>query len=275
MGGRSEAESKIRFGVFELDPSSGRAVQERRSACVWQGAAAASPQSAARAPGRSRQSRGNFSGSCGPDGTFVDFDDGLSTAVRKIRTALGDSATNPRFIETLPKRGYRFIASLEKGPSAEDQRAEPTALVACGVWSWCLSAGRACMVFRWRRVRRPGAKSAELRHLDRPRSARNRYLPRRQPRRPTRLVPLARYGFTTSTAIRLTPWEATQDARLPFWSSDGKWVGYRHGTKPELHKAPVDGGPSVRICTLPAGPVTRCGLGAPIPNACTSQQATT
>src|SRR4051812_34375763 len=41
--------------------------------------------------------------------TFVDFDHGLNAAVNRLREALGDSAENPRFIETLPKRGYRFI----------------------------------------------------------------------------------------------------------------------------------------------------------------------
>src|SRR5687768_4222745 len=45
--------------------------------------------------------------------TYVDFEEGLNTAVRKLRDALGDSAANPRFIETLPRRGYRFIAPAE------------------------------------------------------------------------------------------------------------------------------------------------------------------
>src|SRR6266478_945667 len=44
--------------------------------------------------------------------TFVDFDNSLNTAVNKLREALGDSADNPRFIETLPRRGYRFIAPV-------------------------------------------------------------------------------------------------------------------------------------------------------------------
>ncbi len=44
-----------------------------------------------------------------PADTFVDFDDSLNTAVKKLRDTLGDSADNPKFIETLPKRGYRFI----------------------------------------------------------------------------------------------------------------------------------------------------------------------
>jgi Tol biopolymer transport system component/DNA-binding winged helix-turn-helix (wHTH) protein len=43
----------------------------------------------------------------------VDFEEGLNTAVRKLRDALGDSATNPRYVETLPRRGYRFIAPTE------------------------------------------------------------------------------------------------------------------------------------------------------------------
>ena len=44
-----------------------------------------------------------------PDHTFVDFEDGLNHAIRRLREALGDSAETPRFIETLPRRGYRFI----------------------------------------------------------------------------------------------------------------------------------------------------------------------
>src|SRR5215470_17325185 len=43
-----------------------------------------------------------------PADTFVDFDNSLNTAINKLREALGDSADNPRFIETLPRRGYRF-----------------------------------------------------------------------------------------------------------------------------------------------------------------------
>ena len=53
-----------------------------------------------------------------PEGTFVDFDKGLTKAVNKIRTALGDSAANPRFIETLSRHGYRFIAPIDS-PAAD------------------------------------------------------------------------------------------------------------------------------------------------------------
>ena len=47
-----------------------------------------------------------------PNETFGDFDQALNIAIGKLRSALGDSAENPRFIETLPKRGYRFIADV-------------------------------------------------------------------------------------------------------------------------------------------------------------------
>ena len=49
-----------------------------------------------------------------PADTFVDFDHSLNTAVRKLRAALGDSAETPRFIETVARRGYRFIAPVTR-----------------------------------------------------------------------------------------------------------------------------------------------------------------
>src|SRR5262250_2997232 len=48
-----------------------------------------------------------------PADTFVDFDTGLNNAVKKLRDALADSAEEPRYVETLPRRGYRFIAQVE------------------------------------------------------------------------------------------------------------------------------------------------------------------
>jgi eukaryotic-like serine/threonine-protein kinase len=62
-----------------------------------------------------------------PEDTFVDFDTGLNTAIKKLRDVLGDSADEPRYIETLPRRGYRFIAVVENGappasPATEEHR---------------------------------------------------------------------------------------------------------------------------------------------------------
>src|SRR5579863_6034652 len=56
-----------------------------------------------------------------PNESFGDFDQALNIAIGKLRSALGDSAENPRFIETLPKRGYRFIADV----SVLDANARP------------------------------------------------------------------------------------------------------------------------------------------------------
>jgi cholera toxin transcriptional activator len=49
-----------------------------------------------------------------PDGTFVDFEHGVNSTINRIREALGDTAGNPRFLETLARRGYRFVAPVER-----------------------------------------------------------------------------------------------------------------------------------------------------------------
>jgi cholera toxin transcriptional activator len=55
-----------------------------------------------------------------PDGTFVDYEHGVNSAVNRIREALGDKANAPRFIETLARRGYRFVAPVERVEGNED-----------------------------------------------------------------------------------------------------------------------------------------------------------
>jgi DNA-binding winged helix-turn-helix (wHTH) protein len=60
-----------------------------------------------------------------PADTFVDFDHSLNTAINKIREVLGDSASNSQFVETVPKRGYRFIANVEAISPAPAQIAQP------------------------------------------------------------------------------------------------------------------------------------------------------
>src|SRR5271170_6079706 len=61
-----------------------------------------------------------------PADTFVDFDHSLNTAIKKLRQALGDDKKKPRFVETLPKRGYRFLASVKRpavSPAVTETRA--------------------------------------------------------------------------------------------------------------------------------------------------------
>jgi DNA-binding winged helix-turn-helix (wHTH) protein len=63
-----------------------------------------------------------------PDGTFVDYEHGVNSAVNRLREALGDQAANPRFVETLPRRGYRFVAPVEPfGMEAEASTAAQAA----------------------------------------------------------------------------------------------------------------------------------------------------
>lgn len=66
-----------------------------------------------------------------PEGVFVDFEHGLNTAVKKLRRALGDSPARPRYLETVPRRGYRFVGRLTEGdaPSPGDPPAEAAALL--------------------------------------------------------------------------------------------------------------------------------------------------
>ena len=76
-----------------------------------------------------------------PQDTFVDFDHGLNTAMVKLRDVLGDSASNPKYIETIAKRGYRFLGNAEvipdqtaaaAKPAAMEQTAQPIAHMAAG-----------------------------------------------------------------------------------------------------------------------------------------------
>lgn len=65
-----------------------------------------------------------------PDGTFVDYEHGVNSAVNRIRDALGDTATSARFVETLARRGYRFTAPVERIGSGENPQAAETATAA-------------------------------------------------------------------------------------------------------------------------------------------------
>ena len=59
--------------------------------------------------------------------TFVDFETGLNTAIKRLRETLGDSADNPTFIETLPRRGYKFIPPVERSYMVKANSRDPWA----------------------------------------------------------------------------------------------------------------------------------------------------
>src|ERR687883_1504367 len=64
-----------------------------------------------------------------PEGTFVDFEHSLNAAVKRLRAALGDTADNPRFVETLHRRGYRFVAPVIADSPARQSSTPPLRLV--------------------------------------------------------------------------------------------------------------------------------------------------
>ena len=108
---------KIRFGVFELDTATGELWRDRKAQPRLRDQALQILQMLLERP-RELVTREELRDRLWSSDTFVDFDHGLNTAVNQLRSAFGDSAANPRFIQTVPRRGYRFIAPVEITSSA-------------------------------------------------------------------------------------------------------------------------------------------------------------
>jgi DNA-binding winged helix-turn-helix (wHTH) protein len=109
--GKVLAQSALRFGEFELDADAGELRKNGRRLKVQ-------PQPfkllvlLVRRAG-TVVSRDDIRQELWSDGTFVDFDQAMNFAIKQVRDVLHDSAEQPLFIETVPRRGYRFIAPLE------------------------------------------------------------------------------------------------------------------------------------------------------------------
>jgi Tol biopolymer transport system component/DNA-binding winged helix-turn-helix (wHTH) protein len=167
-----------------------------------------------------------------PDGTVVEFEHSINAAVNRLRAALGDSAEKPRFIETLPRHGYRFVfplkgtPSLELGapvlPSQEPQRVSATDIARKSRLKWVVALisvvliGTAALSWRFAHVK-PAPSAAP------------------------RVVPLTSDpGFQES----------------PAFSPDGKRVAYtwdgENGDNPDIYVKAVDGGGPLRLTTDPA-----------------------
>jgi len=107
--------SPVRFGVFEVDLTS----RELRKRGIRQHLPDQSFDILAMLVERPGDviTRDEIRNRLWPNGTVVEFEHSVSSAVQRLRDRLGDSATAPRFIETLPRRGYRFVASVQTGTS--------------------------------------------------------------------------------------------------------------------------------------------------------------
>ncbi len=110
----------IRFGLFEADLSAGE-LRKRGRKIPLQDQPFRVLTLLLQRPGE-LVSREEFQRALWPGDTFVEFDEGLNKAIQKLRQALDDSSDNPRFIETLPRKGYRFIAPVDR-PAGDVQPA--------------------------------------------------------------------------------------------------------------------------------------------------------
>jgi TolB-like protein/DNA-binding winged helix-turn-helix (wHTH) protein/Tfp pilus assembly protein PilF len=106
---KTEPNSLIRFGVFEVDPRTGE-LRSKGSRVKLQDQPLHILLALLEKPGEV-VTREELRAKLWPADTFVDFDHGLNAAVKRLRDALGDTAGTPRYIETLPRRGYRLIAA--------------------------------------------------------------------------------------------------------------------------------------------------------------------
>jgi DNA-binding winged helix-turn-helix (wHTH) protein len=122
----TDAKQVIRFGTFEVDPRTGElrrnGLQIKLQDQPFQVLLALLAK-----PG-DVVTREELRAKLWPADTFVDFDHGLNAAVKRLRDALGDTAENPRFIETLARRGYRFLVPLQ-GHAVTPCPAVPTTIL--------------------------------------------------------------------------------------------------------------------------------------------------
>jgi Tol biopolymer transport system component/DNA-binding winged helix-turn-helix (wHTH) protein len=112
----------VQFGEFELDLRTGELARDHRRVLL--------PEQPFRLLALLIRERGTLvtrdtlQHELWSDDTFVDFEAGLNAAIKRLRETLGDAAASPTFIETLPRRGYRFIAPVEERPAPGPMKAE-------------------------------------------------------------------------------------------------------------------------------------------------------
>src|SRR5262245_12442199 len=112
---RSGSTSVVRFGPFELDLSSREL--RRGTVCVRLQAQPFEILQMLLERRGEVVTRTELRNRLWPSGTFVDFEHSLNAAIKRLRAALGDNADNPQYVETLPRRGYRFKNSVDEARS--------------------------------------------------------------------------------------------------------------------------------------------------------------
>jgi len=206
-----------------------------------------------------------------PGDTYVDFDRSLNTAASKLRDTLGDSASSPRFIETLPRRGYRFLASIEpvgipavtENAGAEtgtdsgltreqESRSRVRRAWSAAALALAAAVGAMAMLFIPVETEAPTPPVRKL-TLDLPGGSHSGGGVAR-----TAISPNAKHiVYGSADNRKLAVWDLAQGqqrvldgtdrASGPFWSPDSRSIGF-WVEEGELKRVAVDGGPATRIC---------------------------
>jgi len=258
----------VRFGVFEVDLRAGE-VRREGSKVKLQDQPFQVLVMLLEKPGQV-VTREELRDRIWPAGIFVDFDKSLSKAINKIREALGDSTENSRFIETLPRRGYRFLVPVESG-----QAARPTALPPLSAsprrrlpWVfWGIAATLALAIIVgagvWVSVKQPALQPGQSALIAVPLTT----YPGSQAA-PSFSPDGSRVAFAwdgpnkghvdiyvkligTENLLRLTH-DPAEDSYMPAWSPDGRYIAFLRsspGGHAAVMLAPSIGGPPERKLT--------------------------
>jgi DNA-binding winged helix-turn-helix (wHTH) protein len=219
----------VRFGVFEVDLHA-RELRKRGIRIKLQDQPFQVLASLLERPGEI-VTRDQLQKRLWPDGTFVDFDRALNKAINCIREALGDVRATPRFIETVPRHGYRFIAPVAQ--SAGDAR-----VVHFG------AGGQRNRVVRSSLLPPPGASFIPGHFAISPDGALLAFVAATGDGKEALYV----RDLSGTGAQRL---HGTEAARLPFWSPDSRRLGFF--AKGKLSRVDVAGGAVRALCDVQSG----------------------
>ena len=260
----------VRFGIFELDLQSG----ELRKAGVRIGLQEQPLQVLTlllERPG-DLVTREQLRQRLWPGGTFVDFDHGLNAVINRLRDTLGDSAETPRFIETLPRRGYRFVGAVNAAKTVEPlARIGVTQPLECGTVSAQRRQGSGGRYGSARR-RRGGSVAAPAKTRRGWTAAKGRApheacgqrgLAGLRSRWRTGRIRVVRREVRQHRHLR-DPGRLDRRRRLttdpaedyaPSWSPDGRRIAFlrRVGNEARIHVTSALGGPDLKVSDFPVG----------------------
>jgi len=263
--------SPIRFGIFEVDLQTGE-LRRQGSKVKLQEQPFQVLTMLLERPGEV-VTREEFQKELWTADTFVDFERGLNRAINKLREALADDADTPRFIETLPRRGYRFLVAVEAAGTREPegagrsqlaivppdftQRGEDSASAVAApsrqVLPWAIVGVLAVVTVLalWSPWRAPAvAVDRPFLQLDLDAGADEFSEPAISPDG-MRLVFVSKAALAMRRfdQAKTTPIAGTGGARYPFFSPNGQWVAFFAAGK--LKKIAVDGDAPITLCDAP------------------------